>query len=176
MEHRGIVRFFSFKSLSARHNATEFASVYGKDAPALPIAKKWRRRFLLGRPSLCEDPRSGRLVINNLTKALASMLQERPFISRKILCQHFRIAKQTCLQKFQFAPYEEKIPSSLVPHALEADRKAKRVTFPNDLPVVLESERPVNFKHLITGDKLCFFFTIRRTGRGVSHQSNCQKG
>jgi hypothetical protein len=74
-----MIRFFTLKGLKARAIHIELESVNGQEAFALPTVKKRRRRFHQGRTYLIDDPRSGRVLTNNLASAIGSMLEERPF-------------------------------------------------------------------------------------------------
>jgi hypothetical protein len=60
--------------------------------------KKWQKRFAEGRTSLYDDPRCRKPLTNDLAEAISSVLKERPYLSRKVLCQHFHIAKGTYLR------------------------------------------------------------------------------
>jgi hypothetical protein len=111
MEQTAVIRCFTLKGLKARAIPAELESVYGTDACKLSMVKKWRLRFLQGRTTLLDDPRSEQLLTQDLVEAVRSMLSGNPFISCRVLCRHLRIAKTTCLrilhdelglQKFHF--------------------------------------------------------------------------
>jgi hypothetical protein len=91
---------FALKGLKAEAIQAELEFLYGTDACKLLMVKKWLLRFLQGRTTLFDDPRSGRLFTQDLDEAVQSMLAERLFTSCSVLCRHFRIAKKTCLQIF----------------------------------------------------------------------------
>jgi transposase len=130
MEQRAVIRFFTLKGLPSRAIAAELKSVYAADALALPTVKKWRKRFAHGRTSLCDDPMSGPPLTNDLTEAITSILKERPFLSCKVLCRHFRMAKASCL-RICFQPREHQQVSHLEP------------TFGRSLNNAKRSDRPV---------------------------------
>jgi radical SAM superfamily enzyme with C-terminal helix-hairpin-helix motif len=76
----------------------ELRCAYKEDALALATVKKWCKRFVEGRTSLCDNPRSGRSLSSDLAEAIASMLKEKPFAPCKVLRRHFRIGKTACLR------------------------------------------------------------------------------
>jgi hypothetical protein len=98
MEQRAVIRFFILKGLRACAIAAELKSVHETEAPVFSTMKKWRKRFAEGRTSLYDDPRCRRSLTNDFSGAISAMLKERPCLSCKILCQHFHIAKATCLR------------------------------------------------------------------------------
>jgi hypothetical protein len=97
MEQRAVVRFLILKGFHASTIAAEPKSVYETEALAISTVKKWRKRFADRRTSLYDDPRCGRSLTNELTEAISSILNERPYLLYTALCQHFRIAKATYL-------------------------------------------------------------------------------
>jgi transposase len=86
MEQRAVIPFFTLKGLKARAIHTTFESVYGPEALARPTVKKWRGRSHQGETDLFDSPRSGRPMMNNLMRAIGSMLEEGPFGSCKLFC------------------------------------------------------------------------------------------
>jgi hypothetical protein len=160
IEHRAVICPFGLKGLSARDIAIEIASVYDLEAPAFPILKNWRRRFLLGRTALCDDPTAGRPFTNCLAEAMTSMLQETPFISCKILCRYIRRAKGACPQILQERLGMKMLHLCWVPRALDATDTAKRVRLSNELLTMLESDRSANFEHAIPENEswFCFYY------------------
>jgi hypothetical protein len=136
--------------------------VYKEDALALATVKKWYKRFVEGRTSLCDNPRSGRPLSNDLAEAMASMLKEKPFVSCKVLCRHFRIAKTTCPRILHDNLGMKRFNLRWVPHALNSTQKAERVMLSHEILAVLESNRRNSFQDVITGDESCFFFYYLR--------------
>jgi transposase len=98
MEQRVVICFLTRKGLRASAIAAELKLLAETEALALSTVKKWCRRFAEGRISLYGDPRCERPLTNNLVEAISSLLKERPHLSCKVLCQHFRIAKRTCFR------------------------------------------------------------------------------
>lgn len=83
MEQRAVIRFLTLKGLHAGAIVAELRCVYKEDALALATVKKWRKRFVEGRTSLCDNPRSERSLSNDLAEAIASMLREKPSLHAK---------------------------------------------------------------------------------------------
>jgi hypothetical protein len=100
MEKRDVIRFLTIKGLKAKAIQIELESLYDTDACKLSMVKNWRLRFLQGRTTLFDDPRSGRLFTQDLAKAVWSMIGDKPFTSCKVLCRHFRRATTRCLRIF----------------------------------------------------------------------------
>jgi hypothetical protein len=136
--------------------------VYKEDALALAPVKKLCKRFVEGRTSLCDNPRSGRPVSNDLAKAIAFMLKEKFFASCNALCRHFRIAKTACLRILHDNLGMKKFNLRWVPHALNSSQKAERVSLSHEIHGVFESDRRNSFQNVITGDKSWFFFSDPR--------------
>jgi hypothetical protein len=78
--------------------AAELKSVYETEALALSTVEKWHKHFAEGRTSPYDDSRCGRPLPNDLTEAVSFVVNERPYLSCKVLCRHFRIAKGVCLR------------------------------------------------------------------------------
>jgi hypothetical protein len=93
MEQRGVIHFLTLKRLKAQNVHAELTSVYGPEALALATVKKWPRRFQQGERDLFNDSRSGAPLTNDFGEAIGSMLAERLFSPRKVLCRHFSIGK-----------------------------------------------------------------------------------
>jgi transposase len=98
MEQRAVLRFLTLRGLNPQQIHSELESVYHEDALPLPTIYKWHARFRDGRTELSDDPRSDSPRRSDLAEAISSMLEERPFLSCKLLSQYFRIAKVTCLR------------------------------------------------------------------------------
>jgi hypothetical protein len=121
--------------------------------------KKWRSRFLQGRTTLFDDPRSGRPLTQDLAQAVRSMLDEKSFTSCRVLCRHFRIAKTTCLRILHDELGLQQFHLRWVPHALSPNQKSERVTYSNLLLEVLEEAQRTGFERVITGDESSFFLS-----------------
>jgi transposase len=85
MEQRAVLRFLTLKGLNPQQIRSEFESVYHEDALALPTIDKWHARFRDVRAELSDDPTSGRPRKSDLAEAIFSMLEERSFLSCKLL-------------------------------------------------------------------------------------------
>jgi transposase-like protein len=127
MEQRAVIRFLTLKGFLASPISAEFKSVHETEAVALVTVKKWRTRFAERRPSRYDNPRCGRSFTNDLVETISSMLKERPSLSYKILCRHFRIAMGTCLRILHDTLGMKTFNFRWAPHALDMNPKAKRV-------------------------------------------------
>jgi hypothetical protein len=125
---RAIISFLTRKSLHASAIAAELKLVYKTEVLALSIVKKLHKRFAEGRTLLYDSPRCGRPLTNNFAEAISSMLKQRPYLSCKVLCRRFHIAKGTCLQILHDTISINKFHLRWVPHALDTNQKAERVT------------------------------------------------
>jgi hypothetical protein len=99
MEQPAFTRFLRFKGLHGSMIAVELKSVYVTKVLALSTVKKRLKPFAEGITSVYDDPRCRRplTITNTLVEAIFSVLKERPYLSYKVLCRHFRIAKGTAL-------------------------------------------------------------------------------
>jgi hypothetical protein len=158
MEQRAVVRFLTLKTLSARAIRTELEAVYGHEALSLAAVKKWRKRFLNGRVSLDDDPRSGRPPVSDLAESVRTLLEETPFISCKRMCSKLRIAKTTCLRVLHDQLGFRKCYFRWIPHALSENQVQCRITFSEELLQVLHHARETNFDNLLTGDESWFYY------------------
>jgi transposase len=162
MEQRAVMRFLTLKGLHARAIVAELRCVYKEDVLSLATVKKWCKRFVEGRTSLCDNPRSGRPLSTDLAKPITSMLKEKPFASYKVLCRHFRIPKTTCLRILHDNLGMKKFNLRWVTHALNSSQKAERVTLSHEILAVLESDPRNSFQNVITGDESWFFLYYPR--------------
>jgi hypothetical protein len=85
------------------------------------------------------------------------MLKERPYLSYKVLYQHFRIAKGTRLRILHDMLRRQKFHLCWVRHALETNEKAERVTLSHGILSVLQSVRSTRFENVTTEDESWFF-------------------
>jgi transposase len=98
MEQRAVIRFFTLKGLGVQQIHSELESVYHKEALTFSTGYKWFARFRVGRTKLSNDPRSRRPRESDGATGISAMLEERPFVSCKLIARQFRVAKTTCLR------------------------------------------------------------------------------
>jgi transposase len=98
MEQRAVVRFLTFKMLSARDIMAELEGIYGHEALSGSMVRKWLKRFVNGKITLEDDPWSERPRQSNLSESLRVLIKETVFISCKCMHQNLRIPKTTCLR------------------------------------------------------------------------------
>jgi transposase len=163
MEQRAAIRFFPLKGPNPQQIHSELVSVYHTDAVTLPTVYKWSARFRIGRNELLDDPRSGRPPKNALAAGISAMLEERLFLSCKIIARHFRVAKATCLRILREDLGLRKFYLRWVPHTIDAPQKQNRVTLSGELLEILREQRAKNFIDVITGDESWSFCTIHMT-------------
>jgi hypothetical protein len=159
MEQLAVIRFLTLKGLKSKAIQIEPESVYGTDACKLSLVKKWRLRFLQGRTTLFDDPRYGRPLTQDLAEAVRSMLAQRPFTSRKVLCRHFRIAETTYLWILHDESGLQKFHLRCVPHALSSNQKSTRISHSSLLLEVLEEAQRTGSERVIIGDESWFFLS-----------------
>jgi transposase len=139
-EQRAVIRFFTLKGLKAKEIRAELESVYGPEALALSMVKKWRKSFQEGKTDLIDDRRPGKPVTHDLAEAIQSMLAERPFLWCKVLCWHLRMGKTTCLRILHNDLGLIKFHLHSIPDRLAADQKSERVSYSRQLLTILEQQ------------------------------------
>jgi hypothetical protein len=137
--------------------AAELKSVCETESLALSSVKKWCQRFTEGRTLLYGDLSCGRPLANDLTEASPSMLKKRPYLSCKVRCRYFPIEKEACFQILRDTLGVNRFHLRWVPHALDTNQKAERVTLSYGILSVLQNVRPTRFQSVITGDEPWFF-------------------
>jgi hypothetical protein len=157
------VRFFTLKRFNPEDIHMELLLLYEPNILALSTVYKWHQRFINGRTKFYDNPRSRRPSHNDLAQALSALLQQCPFTSCKRLCVHFRIGKATCLCILHDVLYREKFTLRWVPHSLDNNQKAERVTFSHRLLEALKKDGENNFHNILTGDESCFISNIYMT-------------
>jgi hypothetical protein len=115
--------------------------------------KKCSKRFAEGRTSLYDGPRCGRPIANDLTEVLSSMLKDRPSLSRKALCRHFRVARETCLRILHATLGMKKFQLRWISHAMDASQKAERVALSHGILSLLQNICSTGFQSVITGSE-----------------------
>jgi hypothetical protein len=108
MEQRTVIRFLTLNGLHVSGIAAELKLVSEAEACAISRVSKWPKRFAEGGTSLYGDLKCEKFLINDSAEAISSMLKDRPYLSCKVLCRRFRIAKRTCLQILHDTPSMKK--------------------------------------------------------------------
>jgi hypothetical protein len=123
---------------------------------SLSAVKKRRKRFANGRITLEDCPQSGRGPRSDLYESLRAVIDETPFISCRNIYQKLSIPKTTCLrvlhEDFEF----RKCDLWWVPHSTTENEAQRRVTFFEELVIVVHHTKETNFKHLLNGDESWF--------------------
>jgi hypothetical protein len=84
------------------------------------------------------------------------MLKDKPYLSCKVPCRNFRITKGTGLRILHDTLGMKKLHRREVPHALDTNQKAEKVTLPHGILSALQSVRSIGFQSVITGDESRF--------------------
>jgi hypothetical protein len=173
---RAVIRFLTFQNLRASETFGEFKSVDKTEALAHYTVKKWRKRFAEGRTgtSLYNDPRRGMPLTNDLAEAISSMLKERPCLFCKVLCRHFRIATGRC-SRILHDTLGMKRSHHWVPHALDTNQKAERITLSHGILSALQGVRSTGSQSVITGDESWLFLYHPRDSIWTSSRNEVQK-
>jgi hypothetical protein len=158
MEQPAVVRFLILKRLSARDITAELVGVYGHAALSLSAVKKWRKRFVNGRITLEDDPRSGRPPRSDLCESLRALIDEGPFIACKRMYQKRMIPKTTCLRVLHEDLGFRKRYLRCDPHSMTWSEAQCWVTFFEELLEVVRHAKETNFEHLLTGDESWFYY------------------
>jgi hypothetical protein len=151
MEQCGMIRFLTLKGLKAKDIQTELEYMY-EDGCLRLRQPKWRGCFLQERINLGDNRRSGRPAWLDLSNIISKRFKELSFISCKVLSQHLRISKDTCLRILHenFGP---KIQDKMGPPEPDASHKAERLARPEEIVQILEKCHQNGFVILSTGDE-----------------------
>jgi hypothetical protein len=76
--------------------------------------------------------------------------------------RHFRIAKAISSRILYGNLGMEKRHLRWIPQALDANQKAERIVFSQELLTVRKRSPPTGFQNIRTGDEPCFFFSYPR--------------
>jgi hypothetical protein len=126
--------------------------MYEADVFAFVPVKDSRKHFTEGRISMCDEPRSRRPLTDDVTDAIGSMLKERPFISCKVLCRHFHIAKTRWLRVPRERFGMKKSNHCWISSVLAMNRNAEGPTVSHGLSVVFQGDYLTNFQNGIILD------------------------
>jgi hypothetical protein len=175
MEERTVISFLTLKDLRASAIAAKLQSVCETEALLISSVKEWRKPFAEGRTSSYDDPKCGRPITNGFAEAISFILKERPCLSCRVLCRHFRIAKGTCLRilqdmlgmkSFIFVGF----------HTLGTYQKTERVTLSHGILSVLQSPRFSSFQRVIIGDESWFCMDYPRNSIWASSPDKIPEG
>jgi hypothetical protein len=158
MEQRAVVQFLTLKKLSAVDITAGLKRVYRHEALCLSAGKKWHKRFVNGRITLQDDPRSGRPPRSDLYESLRALIDESPFISCKRMCQKPQIPKTTCLRVLHEDLGFRKCYLRWVSDSMTRNEAQSRVTFTEELLEVVRHAKETNFELLLTGDESWFYY------------------
>jgi hypothetical protein len=156
MERRAAVQFLTLKKLSARDITTELKGAYGREAFSLLAVRKWRRRFVNGRITLEDGPRSGRPPRSAFCESLQVLIDETSFVSCKRMCQKLRIPKTTRLRVLHEDLGFRKYYLRWIPHSMRDNEAQCRVALSEELLQAVRHAKETNFDNLLTGDESWF--------------------
>jgi hypothetical protein len=134
----------------------ELSTLYGEDAYTRPSIKYWLHQLKLGRTDLTTQHVGGRLYLDNTDAEILSELRISPFSLVRTIADSLSIPASTV-----YLHLVEKIGFKnsflcWVPHMLTEELPQKRVELSRQLLRLLESQRGVNFRDIVTGDESLF--------------------
>jgi hypothetical protein len=103
-----------------------------------------------------------RRLSGDLSGAIVSMLNKKPFILCKVSSRHFRITRASCLRISHDSLGMKKSNLRRVPRALDMNQKSERATLSHELLAIWQSDRSSGFQNMITGDESWFFLSYPR--------------
>jgi hypothetical protein len=91
------------------------------------------------------QPKAWETTANDLAEAILPTLNERPFSLRKLLCQHFRFAKTSCLRILHDSLGMKNCNLHRGLYALGMSHKSEQVTLSPELVVMIQSDCSSDF-------------------------------
>ena len=155
-EQRSVIKFLHLKGLKLGDIVLELSSVYGEDAYTRPSIKYWLHQLKLGRTDLATQHVGGRPPLDDTDAEILSVLHTSPFSSVRTIADSMGIPASTVyfhlVEKIGFKNYFLR----WVPHMLTEELRQKRVELAQQLLELLERQRRVKFRDIVTGDESWF--------------------
>jgi hypothetical protein len=134
----------------------ELSTLYGEDAYTRPSIKYWLHQLKLGRIDITTQHVGGRPDLDDTDAEILSVLRISPFSSVRTIADSLGIPASTVylhlVEKIGLQNYFLR----WVPHMLTEELRQKRVELSRQLLELLESQRGVNFRDIVTGDESSF--------------------
>jgi len=136
LEQRVNIKFCVKLGKTATETLQILRHAYGDEALSRARVFGWHRRFILGRVSVEDDTRSGRLSSSrnedNVVR-IRDMIREGRTVAVRMLADAPHINKWTCHQILREDLDKRKLNARLVPHTLTQDQKEVRASICADL-------------------------------------------
>jgi hypothetical protein len=156
VEQRCIIKFLHLKGLKLGDTVVELATLYGEDAYTRPSINYWLHQLKLGRTDLTTQHVGGRPYLDDTDAEILSVLRISPFSSVRTIADSLAIPASTMylhlVEKIAFKNYFLR----WVEHMLTDELRQKRVELSRQLLELLESQRGVNFRDIVTWDESWF--------------------
>ncbi|KAJ4445043.1 hypothetical protein ANN_06842 [Periplaneta americana] len=135
--------------------------VYGREAVSRKCVYEWFKRFLEGKETIEDEPRSGRPSTSRtpeMIEKVRQMLAQDRRLSLELIAEELDISKDTMHTIVRDDLGKRKICSRFVPHKLTDEQKAKRMETSRDF-ISMCDEDPLPLKTIVTGDETwCYQF------------------
>jgi hypothetical protein len=156
VEQRCIIKFLHLKGLKLGDIVVELSTLYGEDAYTRLSKKYWLHQLKLGRTDLTTQHVGGRSYLDYTDAEILSVLRISPFSSMRTIADSLGVPASTVylhlVEKIGFKNYFLR----WVPHILTEELRQKRVELARQLLELLESQRGVNFRDIVTRDESWF--------------------
>jgi hypothetical protein len=153
VEKRCIIKFLHLKGLKLGDIVVELSILYGEDAYTGSSIQYWLHQLKLGRTDLTTQHVGGRPYLDDTDAEILSVLGISPFSSVRTIAGSLGIPASTVylhlVEKIGFNNYFLR----WVPHMLTQELPQKRVELSRQRLELLESQRGINFRDIVTGDE-----------------------
>jgi hypothetical protein len=153
VEQRCIIKFLHLKDLKLGDIVVELSTLYGEDAYTRPSIKYWRHQLKLGRTDLTTQHVGGRPYLDDTDAEILSALRISPFSSVRTIADSLNILESPVylhlVEKIGFKNYFLRC----VPRMLTEELRQKRVQLSRQLLELLQSQRGVSFRDIVTEDE-----------------------
>jgi hypothetical protein len=156
VEQRCIINFRHLKGLKLGDIVVEHSTLYEEDAYTRPSIKYGLHQLNLGRTDLTTQRVGGIPYLDDTDAEILSLLRISPFSSVRTIADSLSIPASTV-----YLPLVEKIGFKnyflrWVPPMLTEELRQKRVELARQLLELLESQRGVNLRDIVTGEESWF--------------------
>lgn len=141
--------------VSAKDIHTELVRIHGDDAPDYSTVTRWRKAFLEGRESICDEKRVGRPKNATIDGVLQSQMEGEKHLSVRRISSTTGIPKSTVHEHLHTLGWRN-VHVKHVPHSLSNSQKETRVQCSRNLlkRLTLHSHRNL----IITGDETWVYY------------------
>jgi hypothetical protein len=160
VEQRVIIKFFRFKGMKLVDIYHELIEVFGEEAYALLRVKYWIHQLKTGRTIMTVDVRPGKRSIDHIDALILKQLTETPFASVRSLSQDAEIRKTTVWLRLTESVQFKSRHFKSAPHMVTDELREKRIEGARTLVNVLESQKRIGFRDIITGDESWIYLNM----------------